>query len=75
VVDDVSSSARVGQAAFLAGDGKGSFAGSVTIPTTGLGWIRAGDFNGDGVIDLEDAGFVRFGACTPIPPRRHTARP
>jgi len=74
IVEDTDSTGRVGSAAFLAGDGKGHFAGSVSIPTTGLGPIRTGDFNGDGVIDLEDSGFVRLGACTPMPDRHRAVR-
>lgn len=74
IIEDTSSSGRVGSAAFLAGDGKGHFAGSVSIPTTGLGQILLGDFNGDGIVDLEDSGFVRLGACTPLPERHHAVR-
>jgi hypothetical protein len=74
IIEDTDSSGRVGSAAFLAGGGKGHFGGSVSIPTTGLGEIRLGDFNGDGIIDIEDSGFVRLGTCTPIPERHHAVR-
>jgi hypothetical protein len=74
VVEFPDSSGRFGSAPFLAGDGKGHFAGSVSIPTTSHGEIFTGDFNGDGITDLEDSGYVRLGTCTSMPERRHAVR-
>ena len=60
------------KASFLAGDGRGNFAlaPAIIVPTNGYGPVAVGDFNGDGVPDLDDSGFIRFGSCPPVQPRR-----
>lgn len=73
VIEDTTSTVRIGRASFLKGYGNGEFAAPVAITTTGVGPVLAADFNGHGHADIVDAGFVRPNDCLDVPPRRRTA--
>jgi hypothetical protein len=72
IIESTGNTGARGEASFLAGDGRGNFAlaPAIIVPTNGYGPFAVGDFNGDGVPDLDDSGFIRFGSCPAVQPRR-----
>ena len=72
LVSEGGTTAAEGWMAILYGTGGGALAPRVLSRSVAGEAILTGDFNGDGILDISDSGFVRFGKCEL--PRRRAAR-